>query len=726
MQICGRAMRRSSLLSSRNTYLRIYFHPEETQEKDFILQTATSSTRDNPEWATLMLRMSDEFASDGSLCFSLCDDKADEAPDRELVIGTPVVRKSTFAPRRPDITRETSAANYKGRSRSIQGQFKSALRYAGVALSSRLSVSEHKQSSMMSHTGRSARVAHEDSNNPHRTRTGDLIDLAVRQKSKFGVIKEILDHDDGWTQREWDDFEGRIIGVDFRPACESAGNESDGNELSWFKPEELEVLFVGDHLDSILIECWEAGSDTLVGVCATTLGMLSSGRSDIFHLTNEDLLGTWPFTLETSQDLRTYSMGRSHTLLARSSTRCNNWVNAIEKAAHSAQNLDRYERATVLQSVGMTLLDSAKYLNESSLFIFFVYSAILTSFVSSIVTNELVPNPPYTRAHLCPNDICPPHMTLQEVDRKSHIEQNLQTLETIFTGIFTTDLFVNMVSNCGWKFLFDPFNWLDIIVVMISWVALIYDDPEADDSWQQGTAGMRVVRIVRLVRVFKLSRVSTDMRVILSAFSKSFSGIFFTLVLLFMFTCLGAIVTTAVLGKTQPERFGVFSLSWYTMWSIGLAPSKAYDIATEIMDINAIEYDEDPGNFTYIGLLMGFYSFLVFVLMNNVVLVVFIRDFLQSTTEDQKQRAQAADQQRLRLSDQNATVLLKPLLKVMVNFREEKELNLMIDDLYHHFQPNSEEEIGFSELQVCVWRERVRENGVESGNLPRGAAGVHM
>ena len=227
------------------------------------------------------------------------------------------------------------------------------------------------------------------------------------------------------------------------------------------------------------------------------------------------------------------------------------------------------------------------------------------------------------------------------------------------------DLAVNVISNFGWKFFFDQFNWLDMIVVFISWVAWIYSNSQADDSWQKSTAGMRVIRIVRLVRIFKLSRMSTDMRVILSACSRSFSGIFFTLLLLFLFTSLGAIVTTASLSNTQPEHFAKFSVSWYTMWSIGLSPSKAYDIATDIMDTNAIEYDMDRSEFLYIGLLMGFYSFVVFVLLNNMVLVVFIRDFLQSTTEDQKQRSQAAEQQRLRLSDQYATALLKPLLQII-------------------------------------------------------------
>ena len=47
----------------------------------------------------------------------------------------------------------------------------------------------------------------------------------------------------------------------------------------------------------------------LIGSCMTSIGALADGKTDLFFLTNEQLLGTCPFTIETMEDMSTYSMG---------------------------------------------------------------------------------------------------------------------------------------------------------------------------------------------------------------------------------------------------------------------------------------------------------------------------------------------------------------------------------------------------------------------------------
>jgi hypothetical protein len=41
----------------------------------------------------------------------------------------------------------------------------------------------------------------------------------------------------------------------------------------------------------------------------TSIGALTDSKTDVFFLTNEKLFGTWPFTIETMEDMSSYSMG---------------------------------------------------------------------------------------------------------------------------------------------------------------------------------------------------------------------------------------------------------------------------------------------------------------------------------------------------------------------------------------------------------------------------------
>ena len=55
----------------------------------------------------------------------------------------------------------------------------------------------------------------------------------------------------------------------------------------------------------------------LIGSCITSIGALMNSKADVFFLTNEKLLGTCPFTIETIEDMSTYSMGVCARVRAR-------------------------------------------------------------------------------------------------------------------------------------------------------------------------------------------------------------------------------------------------------------------------------------------------------------------------------------------------------------------------------------------------------------------------
>jgi hypothetical protein len=222
-------------------------------------------------------------------------------------------------------------------------------------------------------------------------------------------VKEIVEVDEGNV----------TMAVDF-----SVG---DDHQLTWMLPDDLELLHVGDLLDSIIIECYEGTSEALIGSCRTSLGALTSGRSNL-HLLTTSTGVSYPFKIETFDDrhANSFSMGRSRTLRARSSTQCHNWIKSITEGASKVQALARYQGCTSLQYVGLKLQDIIMTINYSHFFIAVVYLAIILSFVGSIVQTEVVPTRP-DKGH-------PGYAFM------SSISNAIETVEIVVTVVFTVDL----------------------------------------------------------------------------------------------------------------------------------------------------------------------------------------------------------------------------------------------------------------------------------------------
>lgn len=105
----------------------------------------------------------------------------------------------------------------------------------------------------------------------------------------------------------------------------------------------------------------------------------------------------------------------------------------------------------------------------------------------------------------------------------------------------------------------------------------------------------------------------------------------------------------------------------------------------------------------YIGFVFGTYSFIVYVFLNNIVVVVFLREFLASTADNKRKRALDMERKKLHVNGDLAIKSpLDPLLQEMINFRDQKELSLMISDLYKLIQPMARRKIEFLDLQQCL------------------------
>ena len=224
ISMCGRSIRPASLFSvkKKKLYLKIYYQPDDSGDglhggKELLLQTTAAKSSRNPEWG-IKLFMSDEANDvDSSLCFTLRQEGMAEV-NSPFKIGTPVARKYNSS---------------KSASRSIERQ------------GSR----NFNRSKMMTslHRGISSAVMPAST---HEERVSlalgeDASECPYYKKRKFGVIKDM----------KGDDINESLIGVDF------SSNGSDN--LDWFSPESLELLHVGDKLDTVIVECCEDGSDTV-------------------------------------------------------------------------------------------------------------------------------------------------------------------------------------------------------------------------------------------------------------------------------------------------------------------------------------------------------------------------------------------------------------------------------------------------------------------------------
>jgi hypothetical protein len=224
----GRSIQQASFLSlnKKHFYLKIYYQPDDSADavyggKELLLQTSVAKDTKSPEWETIRLFMSDEANDvDGSLCFKLQQEGMEEA-NSSFKIGTPVARKY-------NLLKSSKSSRSFRRSESRIVSRPSTMASLRRSLSSVvMPVSTLEESISLASDGDADQTPH-------------------HKKGKFGVIKEIKEN--------CEDVDGPLIGVDF-------ANGSDN--LEWLTPDCLELLHVGDELDTVIVECFEHGSDTV-------------------------------------------------------------------------------------------------------------------------------------------------------------------------------------------------------------------------------------------------------------------------------------------------------------------------------------------------------------------------------------------------------------------------------------------------------------------------------
>ena len=85
----------------------------------------------------------------------------------------------------------------------------------------------------------------------------------------------------------------------------------------------------------------------------------------------------------------------------------------------------------------------------------------------------------------------------------------------------------------------------------------------------------------------------------------------------------------------------------------------------------------------WIGAWFGSYAFVISVIMNNIIVTIFLRQFLATTNEDELRRREIERQHNQYVTGSIEFISsFDPVLSKMSNFHTADELNRMLSDLY--------------------------------------------
>ena len=172
----------------------------------------------------------------------------------------------------------------------------------------------------------------------------------------------------------------------------------------------------------------------------------------------------------------------------------------------------------------------------------------------------------------------------------------------------------------------------DVVNIISKW---INSDKASDSVADSGGTGFRVIRIFRLVRVFKLSRVMVDLRIIMDAMFRSLNGVTSAFLIFLLMVVLFSIMATSTFAQQDQELFGTFWRSLVTMLHCGLSPHTGFVLLNSLQGISIDRADRDDDLDMYlwnwtIDVFFSIYILLVFVLVQNLVVVVFLRELIIS------------------------------------------------------------------------------------------------
>lgn len=191
-------------------------------------------------------------------------------------------------------------------------------------------------------------------------------------------------------------------------------------------------------------------------------------------------------------------------------------------------------------------------------------------------------------------------------------------IETVFTFVFIFELLWNMYGSFFCRFWKSGWNIFDFIIVLISTVALIFEDLPA----------FNVLRLFRAFRVFRLFKRIKSLRCIIEGVFASVPGVANAFMVLTIIMGIWSILGVEFFRDIADEEFGDFGKAMFTMFQVMTMDSWASAVARQLIFAE--------GKAIVATSFFVVYIFIAGIVMTNVVVAILLEKYLGATANHNK------------------------------------------------------------------------------------------
>lgn len=391
----------------------------------------------------------------------------------------------------------------------------------------------------------------------------------------------------------------------------------------------------------------------------STLGGAANTAAQWEDLFGGDSSGVSPGTDFVITTANEQGVGRSQYFRAASVEECEAWIEGLHLAMENNQREKVVNKVSKLKILA-NFRNRSRIILKSVQFQAFVTLVILAAFVTSLIQAEMLP------------------------PQGSNTDRLFSGLETAFTLLFTTELTCNIFAHSGsrrqfWLYITDPWNIFDMIIVCIGLTAEVVDN----------FPGLNVLRLFRVFRIVRLFKWLTSLRRVVNAISAAMVPVLNTFLILFLATCIYAVLGTVLFKDRDEELFGRFSASLFTMFQI-LTGDAWGSYVTRSLWIDGKTSWNGFVSFFFIS-----YVLLVGIILVNIVVAVLLDEFISSVFWDKQRKKQ----EELDKAEKVVEGVLDPLLRVLVHFNSPDDLALHIKELFAMLDTNENGVLDYAELR---------------------------
>ena len=384
-----------------------------------------------------------------------------------------------------------------------------------------------------------------------------------------------------------------------------------------------------------------------------------------------------------------HNSGRDTVIQFDSIDSCNAWsalLLDVVKAAKLQREKDAHKSIT-----GLYARARAKEFYHSKPFEMLVMTLILCSTFVAVSEKQMVPHVVISSDDVSAEDVA--------------LFETFQTIDLVFTVFFAVELSINLFAHWWKEFVRSNFNWFDSFVVLVSIFSRV------DDS----LPGMNVVRLFRCLRMVRLFRANQELRVLLNALVSSMVPVLYSFLLFLLVISMFAVVATDFFGVLDPEEFGRFFDSLFSLFQIATGDSWASNITRKLADdaVRSGMYSS-----AFVKIFFTTYMLIVGMVLCNIVVAVLLDSFLSAMLDSKREKA-LVELKAMQVKGVAAALCqdgpLDALVKGFLTVSREDDLRSRIRQVYSRLDADHSNGLTLDEINVGL----KQFDSFNAGNLSR-------